>query len=450
LEKIVINTPGFRSEILVGESWETVKTIIPENGVVIITDDNVLKIYGDRFPKVPVLSIAPGEASKKLEVIEQLSEKLQDCIIREKSAFDELTGSINEGIILFGSGGLGRRTLKGLRKLKIEPLCFSDNNRDIWNSAIDEVPVYSPQKAIEKYPSATFILCIWSDRIGHPFEDIQNQLNNIKKTKLISFTYLYWKHPEIFLPYFRLDLPHKTLAQFDLVLSTFSLWADEESQKEYLSQIRWRLTSDFKGLSLPVVYSQYFPDDLLQIKQNEVFLDCGAFDGDTLKYFIDRYGNSFGKYIAFEPDPDNFIKLKNYVSGLDSGLRNRISIENFAIGNKQEKLFFDAGGNIQSAISENGNILVDCVTLDQVIGDDICPTYIMMDVEGFEPNIIVGAKKIIEKFSPVIAVAIYHEFDHLWRIPLALNAISNNYKFYLRPHYYSGWELVLYAIPSGR
>ena len=47
-----------------------------EKGTVIITDDNVKKLYGSRFPKVPVFSLLPGESSKKLEVIEDMAGKL--------------------------------------------------------------------------------------------------------------------------------------------------------------------------------------------------------------------------------------------------------------------------------------------------------------------------------------------------------------------------------------
>ncbi len=111
MEKIVINTPGFRSEILVGENWETVKTMIPENGVVIITDNNVLKIYGDRFPKVPVLSIVPGEESKRLEVIEQLSEKLQDAAV-DRSGFILAIGG---GVVCDLAGFLASIYLRGIR-----------------------------------------------------------------------------------------------------------------------------------------------------------------------------------------------------------------------------------------------------------------------------------------------------------------------------------------------
>jgi 3-dehydroquinate synthase len=111
LEKIVINTPGFRSEILVGENWETVKSLIPEDRVVIITDDNVLKIYGDKFPKVPVLSLSPGEDSKKLEVIEQLSEKLLEAGI-DRSGFILAIGG---GVVCDLAGFLASIYLRGIR-----------------------------------------------------------------------------------------------------------------------------------------------------------------------------------------------------------------------------------------------------------------------------------------------------------------------------------------------
>ena len=56
------------SEIIIGGKWESVSALIPEIGTVIITDENVMKLYGSKFPKVPVFSLLPGEGSKKLEI----------------------------------------------------------------------------------------------------------------------------------------------------------------------------------------------------------------------------------------------------------------------------------------------------------------------------------------------------------------------------------------------
>jgi 3-dehydroquinate synthase len=110
LEKIVINTPSTRSEILVGESWESVKGMLPETGVVIVTDDNIKEIYGKRFPSFPVLSVTPGEGSKKLEVIESLAGKLLEKGI-DRSGFILAIGG---GVVCDLAGFLASVYMRGI------------------------------------------------------------------------------------------------------------------------------------------------------------------------------------------------------------------------------------------------------------------------------------------------------------------------------------------------
>jgi 3-dehydroquinate synthase len=110
LEKILINTPGARSEILVGENWESVKGMLPEMGVVIITDDNVKHLYGDRFPAFPVLSVKPGEDSKKLKVIEYLAGKLLEEGI-DRSGF---VLAIGGGVVCDLAGFLASVYMRGI------------------------------------------------------------------------------------------------------------------------------------------------------------------------------------------------------------------------------------------------------------------------------------------------------------------------------------------------
>jgi 3-dehydroquinate synthase len=111
LEKIVINTPGFRSEIMVGAGWESVSALLPGSGVVIITDDNLRGLYGDRFPDVPVLSVLPGEETKKLTVIEQLAGKLLDAGI-DRNGFILAVGG---GVVCDLAGFLASVYLRGIR-----------------------------------------------------------------------------------------------------------------------------------------------------------------------------------------------------------------------------------------------------------------------------------------------------------------------------------------------
>ena len=111
MEKITIITPGFRSDILVGERWDSVAGLLPEKGIIIITDDNVNRLYGDRFPKIPVFSLLPGEESKKLEVIEHLAEQLIQAGI-DRSGFVLAVGG---GVVCDIAGFLASVYMRGIR-----------------------------------------------------------------------------------------------------------------------------------------------------------------------------------------------------------------------------------------------------------------------------------------------------------------------------------------------
>jgi 3-dehydroquinate synthase len=111
LEKIEIITPGYRSEILVGKKWESVSAMIPEKGTVIITDDNVKQLYGNKFPKVPVFSLLPGERSKKLEVIEDMAVKL----LNEGTDRAGFILAIGGGVVCDFAGFLASIYMSGIR-----------------------------------------------------------------------------------------------------------------------------------------------------------------------------------------------------------------------------------------------------------------------------------------------------------------------------------------------
>jgi 3-dehydroquinate synthase len=111
LEKIIINTPGSRSEIMVGAGLEALPGLLPEKGVVIITDDNIHRLYGGRFPDVPVISVTPGEESKKLAVIEELAGKLLEAGL-DRNGFILAIGG---GVVCDLAGFLASIYLRGVR-----------------------------------------------------------------------------------------------------------------------------------------------------------------------------------------------------------------------------------------------------------------------------------------------------------------------------------------------
>ena len=102
-----------------------------------------------------------------------------------------------------------------------------------------------------------------------------------------------------------------------------------------------------------------------------------------------------------------------------------------------------------SSISSNGTIEVNVAPLDELL-QSVSPSYIKMDIEGAEPEALEGAAGIIRKNLPILAISVYHHFDHLWRLPLLIQSLSQRYRFFLRPHGVEAFDLVCYAVPTGR
>jgi FkbM family methyltransferase len=368
---------------------------------------------------------------------------------REGRAFDELAGEARDAIVLFGAGGLGRRCLAGLRGYGVEPLAFADNNPRAWGTRIDGLQVLSPVDAAKQYGrTAAFVITIWGARGPDRMNDRIRAVKALGCTTVIPFGQLAWRYPNGILPHYAVDLPHKTIEQSADVLRAFALLADEASRREYLAQLRWRLFFDFDGMAAPETDTIYFPPDLVRLRPDELFVDCGAFDGDTLQQFLAASNGAFEKYIAFEPDPANFSRLGEAVAGLPERVRARIELKRAAISNEDGTVRFSSGAGPSSHVGE-GDLEVEAVALDRYLGPRR-PTFIKMDIEGAEPEALAGAARHIRDEAPILAISCYHRHDHLWSIPLLISSMNGQHALYLRPHDLEGWDLVCYAIPRSR
>jgi FkbM family methyltransferase len=376
-----------------------------------------------------------------------LGEDFASAIEREKTTFDELTAPFGRRLVLFGAGNLGRKVLRVLRSQGIEPLAFADDTTTLWGTKIDGVPVLSPVAAADQFGrSAAFVVTIFTR--GSNLSSLRMRLLELSCVKVVPFLSLLWKYPHECLPHMAVDLPHRILRQKDDVRDAFILLGDDVSRREYVTQVRWRLLQDFDVFLPPISQEQYFPDDLFTLVAGEVFVDCGAFDGDTIRAIIKRRPD-FGRIVALEPDPTNFQHLEEYLSELPSLIRDRISPLRLALGAVKGKVRFEAAGTEGSKISEQGEVEVECDVLDDLL-DGCIPTYIKMDIEGAESDALRGATRVIHQNSAIWAVCLYHKPEDLWRVPLLINSCSDGYSFFLRKYQPEVWESVCYAVPSKR
>jgi FkbM family methyltransferase len=383
----------------------------------------------------------------ELEAI--VAETPEEARRRESSEFDRLSGG--RPLVLMGAGGLGRRALAGLRKHGVEPLAFVDNGRS--GTVLDGVRVLAPADAAREYGSrAAFVVTIWGANRPHRFAHSREQLSALGCDVVVPFPPLFWKYADALLPFYLQDLPSRLVAQRAQVLDTFDIWEDEASRGEYVAQVRFRARADFDGLPHPIDHPQYFPRDLFAWSDDEWIVDGGAYDGDTVRALSDVHGNRFGHLLALEPDPANFAKLQATVAALPADVRARVDCRQAAVASTRSVLHLDATGTASSAtsaVATAGTIAVAAETIDGLTAG-AHPTFIKLDIEGFEIDALEGAKGTIRRESPVLAVCVYHQQDHLWRIPRLLREWNPDSAFFLRPHNEEGWDLVCYAVPRRR
>ncbi|OON92649.1 MAG: hypothetical protein ATN32_09525 [Candidatus Epulonipiscium fishelsonii] len=147
-------------------------------------------------------------------------------------------------------------------------------------------------------------------------------------------------------------------------------------------------------------------------------------------------------YILFEPDSLSYERTKDNIN--NENLKN-VEIFNIGAWSKKDTLNFSNTGNGGSRIINNSNHKIEVDSLDNVLGDTPV-TFIKMDIEGAELEALIGAKEIIQKYKPHLAISLYHKPEDIFEIPLYIKELVPEYKLYLRQYgLHSNWELVLHA-----
>lgn len=221
----------------------------------------------------------------------------------------------------------------------------------------------------------------------------------------------------------------------------YNLLSDFESKNQFYNLLNFRHSFDLKYMRgfESLEHLQYFEEFLNLNEKGEVFIDVGAFDGFTSEEFIRRCPK-YSEVHIFEPEESN-IKIAK------ERLKNKKNIYFYKKGLSSSKstLKFDISGS-SSKISEHGTITIEVDKLDSLDIDKV--TFIKIDVEGFEHNVILGARETILKNHPKLAICVYHKKDDFWRIPELILGIRSDYKIYLR-HYSEGFsETVMFFVPN--
>jgi FkbM family methyltransferase len=379
------------------------------------------------------------------ELEEVLSESREDAAQRAASHFALRE---RDALVLYGAGSLGRIVLAKLRSEGVNPVAFADDTIAKHGQIIDGLVVLRPQEVCAEF-GADVVFAVTIFNPAASFLQVRGRLQQQTGARVVSFLSLAWQYPNTFLPYYQFELPQDVLENAADIRRAFQVFADDESRRQFVDQLKFRLHLDYHALPQPSA-GDYFPADVLpEFPSRTTFIDCGAFDGDTIKRFLERQRGHFHRVFAFEPDARNCRKLRDYVSSLTTDVANRIHVHNAGVGSQRAKMKFNPTGDQGASFSNKGNVEVAVVPIQEIVkDDDETALYVKFDVEGGELEALKGAEQLIRRRTPVLAVSIYHRPDDLWELPLYLKSLNPMYRLFLRTQGEDGMDVVCYAVPG--
>ena len=351
-------------------------------------------------------------------------------------AKDELTQYDGKDIYIFGAGDSAMVYSADFDAEGIRPLAYLDNDKTKQGKKIRGVPILAPD-AIRDNRNAIVLICSLRPTVHIA---VSPQVRHMGIPCLSLDKYIFAAHSQE-------------------ILSNVKLLEDDESAEVYSRLIEYRLNPEInmkRGGSSLVPYN---PDAHFALPQfcaqspKEVFVNCGAFVGDTLEEYIRIHIGQFSKIFAFEPTEKSFNAMRVR--------RNRL-VQEWALDDNQITLIH-AGVDMTSKTSylyrgietisnmvvdkfEDGLYAIKVVALDDYFSEQVI-SFLDADIEGHEMPMLLGAEKVIRRDKPKMAICIYHSAFDMYRIIQWVNGLNLGYKFDVRKHWrgVDFYDTMLYA-----
>uniref|UniRef100_UPI004056DF5F FkbM family methyltransferase n=1 Tax=Agathobacter sp. TaxID=2021311 RepID=UPI004056DF5F len=333
------------------------------------------------------------------------------------------------GVVIFGTGNTSLLYQGCLEAEKIVPLYFCDNNKAKWGSIFLGKEVISPETVKDKVEKPVVLVL---SAVPEICMAILEQCKRLGLKAYMLDQIVFYRHREE-------------------ILDNYLNLSDEMSKKVYKELIMARIY----GTAVPEVYyseNQYFVfNAFLKRRVNEVFVDCGAYVGDSVEQYIWKKAGTFGKIYCFEPDAMNYKKMEIRLKRLKDewGIgEDAINPVLAGIGESTHKMFIGDSdketSSVSAKVNEYGNEEIDIYALDDYFANEKI-SFLKADIEGYEIKMIEGAERIIREDKPIIAVCIYHNATDMYYIMQKIKEINPTYRFGIRHHSVEYCETVLYA-----
>ena len=181
IKKYAVEGRQGRSDIYVGESLSRVESYLPDQGLcVIVTDENIQRLYGSSFPDVPVITIGAGEKIKTLSTVEYILQEL----IRIGCDRSSFLLAIGGGIVCDIAGFAASVFLRGIRFGFVSTSLLSQVDASVGGKNGVNLDAFKNMVGVFNQPE--FVICDIDMLATLPEREVSNGLAEIVKHGLIK------------------------------------------------------------------------------------------------------------------------------------------------------------------------------------------------------------------------------------------------------------------------
>ncbi len=332
-----------------------------------------------------------------------------------------------EPIIMYGTGNGADKVVDVFEKLNIKLSGITASSGFVRERFFRDFPVKPLEYFEEKYDNFTIVITF-----GTSIPDVMDNIFNISKKHRVLVPCV----PVIGTEIFDRTFLEKHTEEINLA---HSLLADDFSKKVFEEYVNFQFGGRIEVLKEIETPEYEVYENILKLNQDETFVDIGAYRGDTVEKFVKLTNGNYKKIVAAEPDYKTYQKL---ISNCEK-LLNFTGV-NAAITDFDGEIGFSSLAGRQSAVG--GENMIKSLSLPTLC-KDVEPSFVKIDSEGCEFEILKGGKGILKNFKPKLNIAAYHKSEDIFKIPILINSIHPEYKIHLRHHpYIPAWDTLFYCV----
>ena len=342
------------------------------------------------------------------------------------SVWEKLRSSA-EPVIMYGTGNGADKVLDTLSEKGIEIQGVTASNTFVRERTFRGFRVMPISHFEETYESFTVIITF-----GTSIPEVMDNIYDLSQRHRVLVPVV----PVIGTEVFDEEFLNKNR---DKIEEAYELMADDFSKKIFKGYVNFLYGGELRDLKAITTPEDEAFNNILRLNETETYVDIGAYRGDTVDKLLSYTNNSYSAIICAEPDTKTYKKLMDHCGHLD----NFVAYNCAVTGTDGEVGFSDVHGR-QSAVG--GSRMTPSLSLPTLCKGHL-PSFIKIDSEGCEYDILANSGDILKANKPKLNVATYHRCEDIFTLPILIHSLNPEYKIHLRHHpYIPAWDTNVYCV----